>query len=109
MEENVKAMIADALVRHLMQRVSNANPRPMYGGTVFELEVDNPKSRIGGVYAYDGHVSLEFAQGKCLVDQHGVLDGHGKHRRHIKLRSMSDIDDMHCKHYLDLAIAHFDA
>lgn len=103
--DQTKALIEDVMVGHLMKQVPTANPRPMYGGIVFELEIDNPKSRIGGVYGYEHHVSVEFANGTSLPDVHGVLEGTGKFRRHIKLKTLSDIEGKHCKHFLDLAIA----
>lgn len=108
-DQTIQALIEDELVGHLMTQAPTANPRPMYGGTVFELEKDNPKSRIGGVYSYEHHVSVEFAQGTSLHDAHGVLEGTGKYRRHIKLRRISDINDKFCCHYLDLAIADYTA
>lgn len=103
----VKTFIKDALVKHLMRQAPSANPRPMYGGTVFELETDNPKSRVGGVYIYEHHVSLELAEGASFADTYGVLEGTGKHRKHIKLRQLSDVEDKHCFHYLDVAIAKY--
>lgn len=105
MDDQVKTMIREALVAHLLKRVPDANLRAMYGGTVFELERDTPASRIGGVFASTNHVSLEFSKGASFADPHGVLEGTGKLRRHIKLRALSDIDEKRCYHYLDLAIA----
>ena len=60
MDEQLKSMVRDALIEHLLERAHDVNLRSMYGGTVFELEQDNPKSRIGGVFSYANHVSLEF-------------------------------------------------
>ena len=107
LDEPIQILIEELLVEYLMTQEPTANPRPMYGGTIFELEVDNPKSRIGGVYGYANHVSIEFAKGTFLSDPHGVLEGSGKYRRHIKLFRLSDIEDKHCCGYLDLAIAHY--
>lgn len=105
MDEHEKPLIKDVLIEHLLMRVPGANLRAMYGGTVFELEPDTPASRIGGVFASTNHVSLEFSKGASFDDRHGVLEGTGKLRRHIKLRALSDIDAKRCYHYLDLAIA----
>ena len=109
LNEPTKALIEDVLVKYVISRVPTANPRPMYGGTIFELEADSPKSRIGGVYCYENHVSVEFAHGSFLRDTHGVLEGNGKQRRHIKLHRLSDINDKHCCDYIDLAIAFYNA
>ena len=106
MDEHLKVMVRDALIEHLLKRAPDANLRSMYGGTVFELDRDNPRSRIGGVFAYANHVSLEFSHGASFEDPHDVLEGNGKLRRHIKLRALSDICDKQCHHYLDVAINH---
>ena len=103
MDEQLKSMVRDALIEHLMERAPYVNLRSMYGGIVFELEQDNPKSRIGGVFAYANHVSLEFSHGASFGDPYDLLEGTGKFRRHIKLRALSDICDKQCHHYLDLA------
>lgn len=105
MDDQVKTVIRDVLTEQLLKRVPDANLRAMYGGTVFELERNTPASRIGGVFASTNHVSLEFSKGASLDDPHGVLEGTGKLRRHIKLRALSDINEKRCYHYLDLAIA----
>lgn len=67
--------------------------RPMYGGLVFELEQANHKTQIGGVFISKKHVSFEFSKGYLFNDPDGILEGGGKYRRHLKLRSFNDIDD----------------
>ena len=109
MDEQLKSMVRDALIEHLLERAPDVNLRSMYCGTVFELEQHNPKSRIGGVFAYANHVSLEFSHGASFEDPYELLEGTGKFRRHIKLRALSDICDKQCHHYLDLAIARLKA
>ncbi|EBA12600.1 DUF1801 domain-containing protein [Roseobacter sp. CCS2] len=71
----------------------------------FELEPDNPNSRVGGVFIYTGHVSLEFAKGVLFDDPQAVLEGKGKFRRHIKLRALHDITAKTCNSFLRQAIA----
>lgn len=104
MDAQTKTMIQEALAAHLMARVPEAQLRAMYGGTVFELEQDVRQSQVGGVFAYTNHVSLEFSDGATFDDPHGVLEGKGKHRRHIKLRAVSEVEGKHCLFYLDQAI-----
>jgi hypothetical protein len=60
-----------------------------YGGTLFSTEDKDP---FCGVFCYKAHVSLEFPQGYKMSDPHGLLEGSGKYRRHIKFRSQDDID-----------------
>ena len=62
----------------MLKQAPRANPRPMYVGIVLELETDTPKSRIGNVYAYESHVSLEFAQRTFLKGDLAVLEGRGR-------------------------------
>lgn len=99
-----QASIVDALEELVVEIAPDAHLRPMYGGTVIELEKDNPKSRIGGIYSYNEHVSLEFSNGVQLGDQNGVLEGSGKLRRHVKLYTKDDIDKKACRSLLDQAI-----
>jgi hypothetical protein len=105
MDEAAKAKIIDSLEEMIIELAPDANLRPMYGGTVVELEIDNPKSRIGGFYVYADYVSFEFAKGVQFEDPDGVLEGTGKFRRHVKLRSSEDIETKTCKRFLDQAVA----
>lgn len=84
-------LITDWMILAVNRAFPSAGHRPMYGGIVFEREIGNPKSCVCGLYAYREHVSIEFSQGAALEDPFAVLEGAGKYRRHIKLRSMSDI------------------
>jgi len=69
-----------------------------YGGILF-----SSRTAFCGVFPYAGHVTLEFSDGAALPDKHGVLLGQGKLRRHIKLFSVSDIEDRHVAEYVALA------
>lgn len=102
---NDQAEIVVALTEIVIDALPDATMREMYGGTVIELIKDAPKSRIGGIYRYADHVSLEFTQGRLLDDPGNVLEGAGKTRRHIKLRCLEDIADKGCKHFIVLAAA----
>lgn len=92
-----------ALVQALRQRVLDLDPRVSedvkYGGLLFSAG-----KPFCGVFAYAKHVSLEFGEGAAFPDEHGVLEGAGKLRRHIKLGTMDDIDQKHVLHYLTLAL-----
>ena len=69
-----------------------------YGGILFSVGVP-----FGGVFAYQAHVSVEFSHGARIVDTLGQLEGQGKGRRHLKLRSVDDIETKHLSAYLTLA------
>ena len=71
-----------------------------YGGLVIESVPGQPKSRFCGIFAYTNHVSLEFTHGAQLNDPDRILQGNGKHRRHIKINLLSDIADKQCEAFL---------
>lgn len=59
-----------------------------YGGLVFNLGDE----LMGGIFVYKKHLSLEIGRGSELPDPKNILEGAGKSRRHIKLRSLEDIE-----------------
>ncbi|MBN2026869.1 MAG: DUF1801 domain-containing protein [Actinobacteria bacterium] len=67
-----------------------------YGGLVFI--VDN--RLFCGVFPRKDHVSMEFDNGALMSDPHGLLEGGGKHRRHLKLSRLEDIEDKKAGYYL---------
>ncbi len=69
-----------------------------YGGILFSSGVS-----FGGVFAYRDHVSVEFSHGADIDDAFGHLEGNGKFRRHVKLRTVADIETRRLADYLPLA------
>lgn len=91
--------VAEA-VRALVRRtVPAVHEEIKYGGILFAADVP-----FCGVFAYREHVSLEFSHGAKIADTQGHLEGAGKGRRHIKLRSVADIEAKAVAHYLPLAL-----
>jgi hypothetical protein len=80
--------------------VPQAAERVMYGGIM--IAAPTP---FCGVFAYAEYVSVEFGRGCDLSDAHGVLEGQGKFRRHIKLRTTADIAAKHLTEYVRQAAA----
>ena len=70
-----------------------------YGGILFASGVG-----FAGVFAYSGHVSVEFGHGASIRDPDGNLEGTGKGRRHIKLRSVHDIEARQLSTFVVLAL-----
>lgn len=70
-----------------------------YGGILFSA----PRP-FCGLFSYARHVSLEFGAGASLPDIHGVLEGQGKFRRHIKLFSLEEVSAKQVKTYLHMAL-----
>jgi len=85
------ALVTEWMIATVARHAPQAGHRPMYGGLVFEREAGAHRSLVCGLYAYAQHLSIEFSHGAALPDPLGVLEGAGKFRRHIKLRSMGDI------------------
>ncbi|MFN7609522.1 MAG: DUF1801 domain-containing protein [bacterium] len=69
-----------------------------YGGLLFSSNVG-----FCGIFVYTAHVTLEFSDGAALPDPQGVLAGGGKHRRHIKILAMQDVEAKHVEKYVALA------
>jgi len=59
-----------------------------YGGIVFSIN----KDLMAGIFVYKKHISIEFSHGIHLTDPDSILEGKGKHRRHIKLKTTDEIN-----------------
>jgi len=70
-----------------------------YGGILFTSGVS-----FSGVFAYKQHVSIEFSWGAKINDEDGFLEGGGKGRRHIKLRTLEDLSTKKLEKYIPLAL-----
>jgi hypothetical protein len=64
------------------------NERIMYGGIMFSLEND-----FGGLFVRKNHVSFEFSNGFKMNDPSKLLEGTGKFRRHLKIKSLTEVRD----------------
>jgi hypothetical protein len=84
-----------ALVRKTFKSTSE---EVKYGGILFSSGV-----QFCGVFAYKEHVTVEFGSGAKIKDDLGFLEGSGKGRRHLKLRSMTELNEKRLSEYLSLA------
>lgn len=95
---------ATAITEELHRLIASVAPaaqgRRMYGGTVFEMTAGVPSTAFCGTFARKSHVSLEFLNGAGLTDPHGLLEGSGTSRRHLKLRSLADLEARHAREFL---------
>jgi len=71
-----------------------------YGGLVFF----KGKDLISGIFCYKQHISIEFSHGSKLTDPNSVLEGKGKARRHIKVKTMHDIEEKNVTRYIQKMI-----
>lgn len=64
-----------------------ADERMMYGGIMFSLNSDD----FSGLFVRKNHISFEFSNGYMMKDPNQFLEGNGKFRRHLKIRTYADI------------------
>lgn len=105
MDDATKTQITDAIVETLLDVCPDFTSVSMYGGTMVEIIRGDPKTQIGGFFVYKAHVSCEFSHGASLDDPKQLLEGSGKFRKHIKLRSVEDISTKGFRGFLKQAIA----
>ncbi len=73
--------------------VPNAQQLSKYGGVLFTLKPEEKEGQFCGIFQYASHVQLSFSQGVLLEQATGIkLEGSGKLRRHINIKSAADMD-----------------
>lgn len=85
--DSTKYQILQKLREIVFENYPNSKERMMYGGILFSLDDD-----YGGVFVYKNHVSFEFSNGYTFDDPKKVLEGGGKYRRHVKFKSIDDVE-----------------
>lgn len=105
MDESIEAEIVDALEAMIAEVAPELSARAMYGGIMLEREAGVAATAVGGYFAYAAHMSFEFSQGAGLDDPTGYLEGKGKARRHVKLRSIGDVAGKDVAGFLAQAVA----
>ncbi len=90
--------IADSVRTRILQLADTVDEEVKYGGILFAAP-----EPFCGIFVYKQHVSVEFSHGAEIVDSHGLLEGKGKGRRHLKLHTLEDVEIKHLTDYLRLA------
>jgi len=85
--DSTKYQILKKLRGIVFDNYPKVKERIMYGGIMFSLTED-----FGGVFIYENHISFEFSNGYKFDDSKNLLEGKGKYRRHLKLKSLDDIE-----------------
>lgn len=91
--------IVEAVRALVKKTIETTSEEVKYGGILFTSGV-----QFGGVFAYKGHVTVEFGKGAKINDPFGFLEGSGKGRRHVKLMTASQVKDKKLAQYLSLAL-----
>lgn len=94
-----KSEIVEQVRKLVFAQYPKVSERIMYGGIMFTLEKD-----FGGVFANKHHVSFEFSDGYRFKDPQKLLEGTGKFRRHLKLKSRDDIEGKQVTYFIKQAI-----
>lgn len=90
--------IAHSVRTRILQLADTVDEEVKYGGILFAAPIP-----FCGIFVYKQHVSVEFSHGAKIVDPHGLLEGKGKGRRHLKLHTLEDTENKHLTDYLRLA------
>ena len=99
MFEDEKFDILQELREIVFKNHKETGERMMYGGIMFSLEAD-----FGGLFVRKNHISFEFGFGVYMDDPHNILEGSGKLRRHLKIRSLADIEDKKVDFFIKQAL-----
>ncbi len=60
---------------------------------------------VCAIAPFTAHVNLMFSRGAALPDPAGLLDGSGKRARHVKLKTLADVDHPGVRALLETAVA----
>lgn len=90
--------IANSVRTRILQLADTVDEEVKYGGILFAAP-----EPFCGIFVYKQHVSVEFGHGAKMADPHGLLEGKGKGRRHLKLHALEDLENKYLADYLQLA------
>jgi hypothetical protein len=93
--DGTKHQILNKLREIVFTNYPKVKERIMYGGIIFSHVED-----FGGIFVYANHVSIEFSNGYLFDDPKSLLEWKGKFRRHLKLRSLDDIETKKADHFV---------
>ena len=97
--DNEKGDVLVSLRKIILQVSTSAPEEIKYGGLVFNKD----SKLICGIFIRKEHLSLEFNYGVMFSDPEKHLEGSGKYRRHLKIRSKKDLKDKKTKFYVEQA------
>jgi len=83
-----KLLILQELRKSVFNFFPDVTEEIKYGGIVFIND-----DLFSGIFIRKNHVSFEFVNGIEMNDPNKLLEGNGKLRRHLKIRSLEDIKD----------------
>ena len=90
----------NAIRENILKIYLKTDERMMYGGIMFSLDTYD----YGGLFVRKNHISFEFSKGFMMKDPYKILEGSGKFRRHLKIRSREDIKNKDVTFFIKQAI-----
>ena len=76
------------------------NERIMYGGIMFSFDAED----FGGLFVRKNHISFKFTKGFIMKDPNKLLEGSGKLRRHLKIKSKEDVTNKDVDFFIKQAV-----
>lgn len=74
--------------------------RMMYGGILYYINNEG----FCGLFTRKNHISIEFGTGFKMKDPNKLLEGNGKFRRHLKIKSTEELKSKEVEFYIKQAI-----
>lgn len=84
----------------VIKTISKTNERIMYGGIMFSFDTED----FGGLFVRKNHISFEFSKGFIMKDPNKFLEGSGKFRRHLKIKSKEDVRNKDMNFFVKQAV-----
>ena len=85
----------DPSIRQIAQAVRNlilSTAPDLRESVKWSNPVYEKRGKVAYVSATDAYVTLGFFKGAAISDPRGSIDGTGKDMRHVKIRSLEDMD-----------------
>jgi len=98
--DNEKHIILNAMREIVFENYPATDERIMYGGIMFSLDTED----FGGLFVRKNHISFEFIKGFIMKDPNKLLEGSGKFRRHLKIKSKEDVQNKNVEYFLKQAV-----
>ena len=98
--DNEKFKTLNAMREIVFNTYPKTDERIMYGGIMFSLDNED----FGGLFVRKNHISFEFSKGFLMKDPNKFLEGSGKFRRHLKIRSKDDIRNKDVSSFVQQAV-----
>ncbi|MGB0494854.1 MAG: DUF1801 domain-containing protein [Kangiellaceae bacterium] len=74
-----------------------------YGGIVYLVDDE----LASGIFLRKNHISIEFGNGSELPDPDKLLEGTGKFRRHLKLKTKDDIAAKKVEYFINQSLGRY--